>query len=382
MFEIEEIIECGARIKVIGVGGCGCNAVNNMIASNLRGVEFIAVNTDVQNLALSKANTKLQIGAKLTRGLGAGANPDVGRDAALEDSDTIREALAESDMVFVTAGMGGGTGTGAAPVIADIAKSMGALTVAVVTKPFLYEMGKRIAHAERGLGELKKFADSVIVIPNEKVRSLVDKTTPMLKAFELADDVLRQAVQGISDIITKPGYINVDFADIKAIMSHMGRAVMGMGIGSGENRAVDAVKRAIASPLLEDSSIEGSKGILINISGGADLALHEISEASAIIQKAADDDANVILGCVIDETLKDKVVVTVIATGFSHDMQVPVAVGAGRGRNEHQHENQDDNKIDRPAFTRKFSTSDFRNETIGINNDDWDMPAFLRKKVT
>ena len=382
MFEIEEIIECGARIKVIGVGGCGCNAVNNMIASNLRGVEFIAVNTDVQNLALSKANTKLQIGAKLTRGLGAGANPDVGRDAALEDSDTIREALAESDMVFVTAGMGGGTGTGAAPVIADIAKSMGALTVAVVTKPFLYEMGKRIAHAERGLGELKKFADSVIVIPNEKVRSLVDKTTPMLKAFELADDVLRQAVQGISDIITKPGYINVDFADIKAIMSHMGRAVMGMGIGSGENRAVDAVKRAISSPLLEDSSIEGSKGILINISGGADLALHEISEASAIIQKAADDDANVILGCVIDETLKDKVVVTVIATGFSHDMQVPVAVGAGRGRNEHQHENQDDNKIDRPAFTRKFSTSDFRNEAIGINNDDWDMPAFLRKKVT
>jgi len=382
MFEIEEIIECGARIKVIGVGGCGCNAVNNMIASNLRGVEFIAVNTDVQNLALSKANTKLQIGAKLTRGLGAGANPDVGRDAALEDSDTIREALAESDMVFVTAGMGGGTGTGAAPVIADIAKSMGALTVAVVTKPFLYEMGKRIAHAERGLGELKKFADSVIVIPNEKVRSLVDKTTPMLKAFELADDVLRQAVQGISDIITKPGYINVDFADIKAIMSHMGRAVMGMGTGSGENRAVDAVKRAIASPLLEDSSIEGSKGILINISGGADLALHEISEASAIIQKAADDDANVILGCVIDETLKDKVVVTVIATGFSHDMQVPVAVGAGRGRNEHQHENQDDNKIDRPAFTRKFSTSDFRNEAIGINNDDWDMPAFLRKKVT
>ena len=382
MFEIEEIIECGARIKVIGVGGCGCNAVNNMIASNLRGVEFIAVNTDVQNLALSKANTKLQIGAKLTRGLGAGANPDVGRDAALEHSDAIREALAESDMVFVTAGMGGGTGTGAAPVIADIAKSMGALTVAVVTKPFLYEMGKRIAHAERGLGELKKFADSVIVIPNEKVRSLVDKTTPMLKAFELADDVLRQAVQGISDIITKPGYINVDFADIKAIMSHMGRAVMGMGIGSGENRAVDAVKRAISSPLLEDSSIEGSKGILINISGGADLALHEISEASAIIQKAADDDANVILGCVIDETLKDKVVVTVIATGFSHDMQVPAAVGAGRGRNEHQHENQDDNKIDRPAFTRKFSTSDLRNEAIGINNDDWDMPAFLRKKVT
>lgn len=380
MFDIEEIIEGGARIKVIGVGGCGCNAVNNMISSNLRGVEFIAVNTDVQNLALSKANTKLQIGARLTRGLGAGANPDVGRDAALEDSETLREALAESDMVFVTAGMGGGTGTGAAPIIADIARNMGALTVAVVTKPFLYEMGKRIAHAERGLEELKKFADSVIVIPNEKVRSLVDKSTPMLKAFELADDVLRQAVQGISDIITKPGYINVDFADIKTIMSHMGRAVMGMGTGSGENRAVDAVRRAIASPLLEDSSIEGSKGILINISGGSDLALHEISEASSIIQKAADEDANVILGCVIDETLGDKVVVTVIATGFNNNSLVTVAAGAGKDMDELQHACTNEDNIDRPAFARKFGAADFRNEAIGIDGDDWDMPAFLRRK--
>ncbi len=379
MFEIEEIIEGGAKIKVIGVGGCGCNAVNNMIASRLAGVEFIAVNTDVQNLALSKANTKLQIGAKLTRGLGAGANPDIGRDAALEDTEALKEALAESDMVFVTAGMGGGTGTGAAPVIADIAKSMGALTVAVVTKPFMYEMGRRIAHAKRGLEEMKKYADSVIVIPNEKVRSLVDKSTPMLKAFELADDVLRQAVQGISDIIIKPGYINVDFADIKTIMSHMGRAVMGMGTGSGENRAVDALKKAITSPLLEDSSIEGSKGILINISGGIDLALHEISEASLIIEKAADKDANVILGCVIDETLGDKVVVTVIATGFSDNMQVPVAVGAGMG-NEFERISLGQNDINRPAFTRKFSNADFRNEAIGMENDEWDMPAFLRRK--
>lgn len=379
MFELEEIIEVGAKIKVIGVGGCGCNAVNNMIASKLAGVEFIAVNTDVQNLALSKANSKLQIGAKLTRGLGAGANPDIGRDAALEDAEALREVLAESDMVFVTAGMGGGTGTGAAPVIAEIAKSMGALTVAVVTKPFMYEMGKRIAHAKRGLEEMKKYADSVIIIPNEKVRSLVDKSTPMLKAFELADDVLRQAVQGISDIIIKPGYINVDFADIKTIMSHMGRAVMGMGVGSGENRAVDALNKAITSPLLEDSSIEGSKGILINISGGMDLALNEISEASLIIEKAADKDANVILGCVIDEALGDKVVVTVIATGFSENMQVPVAVGAGFG-NEYEKSTHSQKEMERPAFTRKFSSADFRNEAVGIENNEFDMPAFLRRK--
>ena len=380
MFELEEIIEGGARIKVIGVGGCGCNAVNNMIASNLKGVEFIAVNTDVQALGLSRAGTKMQIGAKLTRGLGAGANPDVGREAAIEDSERIRESLIDSDMVFVTAGMGGGTGTGAAPVIADIAKSMGALTVAVVTKPFLYEMGKRVAHARRGLEELKKFADSVIVIPNEKVRSLADKTTSIIEAFKLTDDVLRQAVQGISDIITKPGYINVDFADIKTIMSHMGRAVMGMGVGTGENRAVEAVKKAIASPLLEDSSIEGARGVLINISGGPDLSLHEISEASSVIQKAAEDDANVILGCVIDESLTDKVVVTVIATGFNDE--VPATVTADRVVKQLQLVNStEENDIDRPAFLRKVANMDYRNEPAGIDSDDWDMPAFLRKKA-
>lgn len=380
MFELEEIIEGGARIKVIGVGGCGCNAVNNMIASNLKGVEFIAVNTDVQALGLSRAGTKMQIGAKLTRGLGAGANPDVGRDAAIEDSERIRESLIDSDMVFVTAGMGGGTGTGAAPVIADIAKSMGALTVAVVTKPFLYEMGKRVAHANLGLEELKKFADSVIVIPNEKVRSLADKTTSIIEAFKLTDDVLRQAVQGISDIITKPGYINVDFADIKTIMSHMGRAVMGMGVGTGENRAVEAVKKAIASPLLEDSSIEGARGVLINISGGPDLSLHEISEASSVIQKAAEDDANVILGCVIDETLTDKVVVTVIATGFNDE--VPATVTADRVVKQLQLVNStEENDIDRPAFIRKVANIDYINERAGIDRDDWDVPAFLRKKA-
>lgn len=380
MFDLEEVIEGGAKIKVVGVGGCGCNAVNNMIASNLRGVEFIAINTDVQALGLSQAGTRLQIGAKLTKGLGAGANPDVGREAALEDSDTIRAVLSDSDMVFVTAGMGGGTGTGAAPVIADIARSLGALTVAVVTKPFLYEMGKRITHAEGGLEELKKYADTVIVIPNERVRNMVDRKTPILEAFKLADDVLRQAVQGISDIITRPGYINVDFADIKTIMSYMGRAVMGMGMGSGEDRAVEAVRRAIASPLLEDSSIEGARGILINISGGADLSLHEISEASSIVQKSVDQDAHVILGCVIDETLIDKVTVTVIATGFDNEISNPVDDHVKQLQLANSADTIDEMDIDKPAYLRKAAGIEYRNETIGIESDEWDMPTFLRKK--
>lgn len=376
MFELEEIIEGGARIKVVGVGGCGCNAVNNMIASKLQGVEFIAINTDVQALGLSRAGTKIQIGARLTKGLGAGANPDVGRDAAIEDADKIREALADSDMVFVTAGMGGGTGTGAAPVIADMAKSSGALTVAVVTKPFMFEAGKRLTHAERGLEDLKKYADTLIVIPNERVRNMVERGTTLLEAFKLADDVLRQAVQGISDIIIKPGYINVDFADIKTIMSHMGRAVMGMGMGAGEDRATEAVRRAIASPLLEDSSIDGAKGILINISGGVDLSLHEISEASSIVQKVVDSDANVILGCVIDETLNDKVMVTVIATGFDHKAPRP----ASEEFDELQPVGPSGLDIDKPTFLRKNPVIDYRNEAIGIEGDDWDMPTFLRKK--
>jgi len=381
MFDLEEVIEGGAKIKVVGVGGCGCNAVNNMIAANLKGVEFIAVNTDVQALGLSRAGTRLQIGGKLTKGLGAGANPEVGRDAALEDSDKLREILADSDMVFVTAGMGGGTGTGAAPVIADIAKSLGILTVGVVTKPFLYEMGKRITHAERGLEELKKCADTVIVIPNERVREMVEEDTPISEAFKLADDVLRQAVQGISDIITRPGYINVDFADIRTIMSYMGRAVMGMGVASGDARTLEAVQRAISNPLLEDNSIDGAKGILINISGGADLSLHEISEASSIIQKCADPDAHVILGCVIDETLNNKVSVTVIATGFNNGA-ARLAVKEAR---QLQLANSSDSvemetDIDKPTFLRKVAPANYRNDSIGIENDVLDMPTFLRKK--
>lgn len=380
MFDLEEIIEGGAKIKVVGVGGCGCNALNNMIASNLQGVEFIALNTDVQALGLSKANTRMQIGIKLTKGLGAGANPDVGREAALEDSEKIREILADSDMVFVTAGMGGGTGTGAAPVVADIAKSLGALTVGVVTKPFLFEMGKKIAHAERGLEELKKYADTVIVIPNERVRGMVERNTPLTEAFKLADDVLRQAVQGISDIITKPGYINVDFADIKTIMSYMGRAVMGMGTGSGEDRATEAVRRAIASPLLEDNSIEGAKGILINISGGPDLSLHEISEASSMIQKSVDPEAHVIMGCVIDETLKDKVSVIVVATGFNNGAPKLAVREIKQLQLAATSSDSMETDIDKPAFLRKAATVDYRNGTIGIEDDTWDMPTFMRKK--
>lgn len=376
MLELEEIIEGGARIKVVGVGGCGCNAVNNMIASKLQGIEFVAINTDVQALGLSRAGTKIQIGARLTKGLGAGANPDVGRDAAIEDADKVKEALADADMVFVTAGMGGGTGTGAAPVIADMAKNSGALTVAVVTKPFMFEAGKRLTHAERGLEELKKYADTLIVIPNERVRNMVERGTTLLEAFKLADDVLRQAVQGISDIIIKPGYINVDFADIKTIMSHMGRAVMGMGMGGGEERAIEAVRRAIASPLLEDSSIDGAKGVLINISGGSDLSLHEISEASSIVQKVVDSDANLILGCVIDETLNDKVMVTVIATGFDHKAPRP----ATDEIDDLQPVDPAGPDIDKPTFLRKDPRIDYRNETIGIERDDWDMPTFIRKK--
>lgn len=382
MFDLEEVIEGGAKIKVVGVGGCGCNAVNNMIAASLKGVEFIAVNTDVQALGLSRAGTRLQIGGKLTKGLGAGANPEVGRDAALEDSDKLREILADSDMVFVTAGMGGGTGTGAAPVIADIAKSLGILTVGVVTKPFLYEMGKRISHAERGLEELKKCADTVIVIPNERVRGMVEQDTPIAEAFKLADDVLRQAVQGISDIITRPGYINVDFADIRTIMSYMGRAVMGMGIASGDARTLEAVQRAISNPLLEDNSIEGAKGILINISGGADLSLHEISEASSIIQKCADPDAHVILGCVIDETLNNKVSVTVIATGFNDGASRLVVKEARQLQlaNSPDSVEEGETDFDKPTFLRKVATVDYRNDSIGIENDVLDMPTFLRKK--
>src|SRR5689334_16751518 len=308
-----------ARIKVIGIGGGGNNAVNRMIAAKLEGVEFIAANTDVQALQLSQAPVKLQLGVKLTSGLGAGANPDVGRRAALEDSEKIIEALEGADMVFVTAGLGGGTGTGAAPVIASLASEMGALTVAVVTRPFAFEGKRRMQQAERGMQELLESVDTMIVIPNEKLLA-VAKDAGFFESFRIADDVLRQGVQGISDIITIPGIINRDFADVKTTMAGMGHAVMGTAIRSGENRAVEAAQAAMASPLLEAGAIDGARGILINITGSSKLRLSEVNAASSLIQSSAHEDANIIFGAVLDEKMQDEVKITVIATGFRDQM--------------------------------------------------------------
>jgi cell division protein FtsZ len=308
----------GAKIKVIGVGGGGGNAVNRMIAAQLEGVEFIVANTDVQALQLSQAPVKLQLGVKLTSGLGAGANPDVGRRAALEDSEKIIEALEGADMVFVTAGLGGGTGTGAAPVIASLASEMGALTVAVVTRPFAFEGKRRMQQAERGMEELLEGVDTMIVIPNEKLLA-VAKDAGFFESFRIADDVLLQGVQGISDIITIPGIINRDFADVKTTMAGMGYAVMGTAVRSGENRAIAAAQAAMASPLLEAGAIDGARGILINISGSSSLKLSEVNVASTLIQNAAHEDANIIFGAVLDESMGDNVKITVIATGFKQE---------------------------------------------------------------
>jgi cell division protein FtsZ len=316
MFEIDEVKGQTAKIKVAGIGGAGGNAINNMIASNLHGVEFIAVNTDTQVLETSLATTKVQIGASVTKGLGAGSNPEVGKQAALEDRASIAETLEGADMVFITAGMGGGTGTGASPVVASIAKEMGALTVAIVTKPFFYEAKIRALNAEEGLRELKNNVDTLIVIPNDRIALVVDKKTPLLKSFSIANDVLRQAVQGISDIILKPGLINVDFADVRTIMQNTGKAVMGTGLGKGESGAVEAAKKAISNPLLEESNIEGARGILLNITGGINLSLSDVQDAASIIYDSAHENATIIIGNVIDPDIDDEVRITVIATGF------------------------------------------------------------------
>ncbi len=316
-FEIVESLQKGAKIKVIGVGGAGGNAVNTMIKSKLAGVDFIASNTDIQALEGNKAQIKIQIGHELTRGLGAGANPQIGRDAAIEDLKTLEDVLMGADMVFITAGMGGGTGTGAAPVIAKIAKDLGALTVGVVTKPFSFEGRRRSRVAEEGVTELKNAVDTLITIPNEKLLSIAGKETTILDAFKKADEVLLQAVRGISDLITVQGLINLDFADVRTVMNEMGMALMGSGVSSGENRAVDAATKAISSPLLENISIKGATGLLINISGGSSMTLHEVNEASKLIQEEAHEDANIIFGSVIDESMGNEIRVTVIATGFN-----------------------------------------------------------------
>jgi cell division protein FtsZ len=347
----------GAKIKVIGVGGGGSNAVNRMIRAKVEGVEFIAANTDLQALKLSQAPVKLQIGAKLTKGLGAGANPEIGRKAALEDTEKILEALDGSDMVFITGGLGGGTGSGAAPVVANLASELGALTVAVVTKPFAFEGKRRMEQAEQALAELIGCVDTVIVIPNERLMECVEQGTSFFEAFRIADDILRQAVQGISDIITIPGIINRDFADVKTIMSGQGYAVMGTAVASGSNRAVDAANRAINSPLLEDNCIQGAQGILINITGSSSLSLQEVHEASSIIQKAAHENANIIFGAVMDDAMKESVKITVIAAGFreiaarksqSRPSYLPKTWRAGREQSGVEEEPQQQTLIQQP----------------------------------
>lgn len=358
MFELDMEIEQLATIKVLGVGGGGNNAVNRMIESNLQGVEFFAVNTDAQALAMSAAPNKIQIGGDLTKGLGAGADPNIGASAAEESRDEIAGLLKGADMVFVTAGMGGGTGTGASPVIAEIAREVGALTVGVVTKPFRFEGTRRMSQAEEGISRLKEAVDTLITIPNDRLLQVVERRTSIMQAFKIADDVLRQGVQGISDLIAVPGLINLDFADVKTIMSHRGSALMGIGTGSGDERAQEAARAAISSPLLE-TSIEGAKGVLFNITGDADLGLFEVNEAAEIIQEAADPEANIIFGSVIDEDLQDEIRVTVIATGFEH---------LDGGSRSHQSENG----------ASKSSGNDM--EIKSFANGDLDIPAFLRRR--
>jgi len=336
-----------ATIKVVGVGGGGSNAVNRMIAAGLQGVEFIAVNTDLQALQFSKADIRIQIGAKLTKGLGAGANPEIGRRAAEESREDLVKALDKADMVFVTAGMGGGTGTGGAPVVAEVAKQVGALTVAVVTRPFTFEGRKRAEQAEAGINELRSRVDSLIIIPNDRLLQVADKQTSITEAFRLADDILRQGVQGISDLIAVPGLINLDFADVKTIMLETGTALMGIGRATGDKRAVEAARMAISSPLLE-TSIEGARGVLMNITGGPDLGLFEVNEAAEIIAAAADPNANIIFGAVIDENLKDEVRITVIATGFDHVAKQQVAAAK-----EIEAKPFDLHDLDIPAFLRR-----------------------------
>ncbi|MBK7601546.1 MAG: cell division protein FtsZ [Acidobacteria bacterium] len=364
---VDEPPNAGARIKVIGIGGGGSNAVNHMIEAGIEGVEFLVANTDLQALKRSHAPVKLQLGAKLTKGLGAGANPDIGREAALEDTEKIIEALEDADMVFVTVGLGGGTGTGAAPIIASLAAELNALTVAVVTKPFPFEGRHRLRQADSGLEELRSVVDTLITIPNERLLQAVDRNMPLGSAFKLADDVLRQAVQGISDLITVPGFINVDFADVRSIMKGMGIALMGTGQASGESRAMDATQRAISSPLLEEASIDGARGVLVNITGGLDLTLHEVSEAMDIIHAAADPDANIIFGTVNDERMQNEMKITVIATGFETSVDkiksLPLRAHAGAASGSSTVRS----KPLKPLLTR--------------NEEDLEIPPFLRKQA-
>ena len=375
MLEFEQGFNHLATLKVIGVGGGGNNAVNRMIDHGMNNVEFISINTDGKALNLSKASSKIQIGEKLTRGLGAGANPEIGKKAAEESREQIEDAIQGADMVFVTAGMGGGTGTGAAPVVAKIAKEMGALTVGVVTRPFSFEGRKRQTQAAAGVESMKASVDTLIVIPNDRLLDIVDKSTPMMEAFKEADNVLRQGVQGISDLIAVSGEVNLDFADVKTIMSNQGSALMGIGVSSGENRAIEAAKKAISSPLLE-TSIVGAQGVLMNITGGESLSLFEAQEAADIVQDAADEDVNMIFGTVINPELQDELVVTVIATGFNDkpsSARKPQGGGAFGGTTEAPSKRDEGESLDRKA---SFESKPAANEST----DDSDIPSFIRNR--
>ena len=379
---MENEVQSGvANIKVVGVGGGGNSVVNRMVDANIKGIEFIAINTDKQALSLSKASRKIQIGEKLTRGLGAGANPDIGKCSAEESKAEIAEALKGADMVFVTAGMGGGTGTGAAPIVAETSKEMGILTVAVVTKPFPFEGKRRTLQAEAGIEELRQCVDTLIVIPNEKLLQVVEKQTSIVEAFRMSDDVLRQGVQGISDLITIPGLVNLDFADVKTIMLNAGIAHIGIGRASGDHRAQEAARQAIHSPLLE-TSIEGAGGVLINVTGGRDLGLLEINEAAELVQKSVDPEANIIFGAVIDESIENEIVITVIATGFSktpfQDLQLDNIVGAAlKTANDTLEENPVLNNI--PTNTGAVSTRTSVSSNLDDYKFDLDIPPFLRR---
>jgi cell division protein FtsZ len=396
MIELEESRKVGANLKVVGIGGGGCNAVNTMIKSGLAGVEFIGANTDAQALATCSAPMKVQLGANLTKGLGAGANPEIGRNAILEDKDRLMEILSGADMVFITTGLGGGTGTGGAPILASIAKEAGALTVAVVTKPFLFEGKRRQRQAEEGMKELRKSVDTLITIPNQRLLNIAGRDMSLLEAFRKADEVLLQAVRGISDLITVEGLINLDFADVRTVMSEMGMALMGTGSASGEKRAVEAAQRAISSPLLEDITITGARGILISVTGGPDLGIFEVNEACTLIQEEAHEDANIIFGAVIDEKLKEEMRITVIATGFgkaeSREESIPEPATASPEREKVvvNFSRKEENR-DIPAFLRTEKPTEIQEKIAKgargripknlAGEDEYDIPTFLRKQA-
>lgn len=391
MWDFEMDIDQVARIKVIGVGGGGNNAVNRMIEAGVQGVEFIAVNTDAQALNLSKAEIKMQIGATLTRGLGAGANPEVGRKAVEESRKQLQEVLKGADMVFVTAGMGGGTGTGAAPAIAQISRELGALTIGVVTRPFGFEGRKRATNAQSGIDQMRDAVDTLIIIPNDRLLQIVDKKTPMIQAFREADNVLRQGVQGISDLIAVPGLINLDFADVKTIMTNQGTALMGIGVAKGPNRAVEAAKKAISSPLLE-TSINGAQGVLMNITGGSNLSLFEVQEAADLVASASDHELNMIFGSIINDSLKDEIMITVIATGFAEEENrraKPAVEPAKELRSRpqsqlYQRRDQSIREESVPAYEQQWQQPEEKFQDKGVqrheSEDSLDIPAFLRNR--